>query len=49
LGSFNGVEVDVVQVQDLVKLDAVFVDRGKGSVAHLGKEGDALEAFVAVG
>lgn len=49
LGSFNGIEVDVVQVQDLVKLDAVFVDRGKGSVAHLGKEGDALEAFVAVG
>ena len=49
LGSFDGIEIDVVQVQDLVELDSMLVDWGKGSVAHLSKEGDAFEAFLPVG
>jgi hypothetical protein len=49
LRSFHGIKVDIVQVKDLVELDAILVDWGEGSVAHLSKEGDALEALLSVG
>lgn len=44
LSRFHGVEVDVVQKEYAVELDAIRVDGGEGSVAHLGEKGDPLKA-----
>jgi hypothetical protein len=49
LDSVDGVENDIVEEQDLVKPNAVFVDGFEGAVADFGKERDALETLFAVG
>jgi hypothetical protein len=49
LDSVDGVENDIVEEQDLVKPNAVFVDGFEGAVADFGEERDALETLFAVG
>jgi hypothetical protein len=49
LDSVDGVKDYIVEEQDLVEPNAVFVDGLEGAVADFGEECDALEALFAVG
>jgi hypothetical protein len=49
LDSVDGVEVDVVQVEDLVELDALVVDGRQRAVTDFSEEGDALQTCLAGG
>lgn len=49
LDGVDGVKDDIIEEEDFVELDSVFVDGLEGAVADIGEESDALETFFAVG
>ena len=49
LGGVDGVEDDIVEKEDFVELDSIFVNGLEGAVADFSEESDALETFFAVG